>query len=258
MPRFLIPAARSVRDAGFLVLLAVAVASESAAQSHDPRFARIETVAGLGRLNYPQGVAVHRGGTLFVADTNNNRVLRVAPDGAVSVIVRATVARAQAWRGVRCSAEARRDWVRGGVLVHRRRPDDAVAAEPGAASGWAIRRAGKQRVSALDRQSRRLCRAVPAGAGAAAVWHERERVAHLARHLRRERNTAERLCVITTHEALQMVRVVGAPGDRLFVVFRDRDEYQLQVEHRRTQVRQAAPDLNEESDVYWGIYELAD
>jgi sugar lactone lactonase YvrE len=73
-----------------VVLVTMILPRPSHAQTFDPRLARIETVPGItaavGPLNYPQGVAVDGTGALFIADTNNDRVLRVAPGGAVSVL----------------------------------------------------------------------------------------------------------------------------------------------------------------------------
>jgi sugar lactone lactonase YvrE len=78
-----------MRHFAWLVLGGVLVFSTVAAQMRDPRLARIETVGGIaesvGNLYYPQGVAVDGGGTLFVADTNRDRVLRVV-NGRASVV----------------------------------------------------------------------------------------------------------------------------------------------------------------------------
>ncbi|MGB3952953.1 MAG: hypothetical protein WBK99_07465, partial [Solirubrobacterales bacterium] len=38
------------------------------------------------RLNSPQGIAVDSNGSVFIADTENNRVRRVAPDGTISTV----------------------------------------------------------------------------------------------------------------------------------------------------------------------------
>jgi DNA-binding beta-propeller fold protein YncE len=60
---------------------------------YDPKMGRIERVAGTGRkgaggvggppeqaeLSQPHGVTVHRDGTLYIADSSNNRVLKIVP-----------------------------------------------------------------------------------------------------------------------------------------------------------------------------------
>ncbi len=62
---------------------------------------RIETIAGLGLLGYggdggpagrallrfPKGVALDGAGNLYVADTGNNRVRRIAPDGRIATLM---------------------------------------------------------------------------------------------------------------------------------------------------------------------------
>jgi hypothetical protein len=37
-------------------------------------------------LDHPQGVAVDAAGNVYIADTNNERVLKLAPDGVITTI----------------------------------------------------------------------------------------------------------------------------------------------------------------------------
>src|SRR5262249_49317907 len=42
--------------------------------------------AALAELNYPAAVAADSGGNLFIADTRNQRIRRVTPDGIISTV----------------------------------------------------------------------------------------------------------------------------------------------------------------------------
>ena len=97
--------------ARFQKLTGVAIGSDDAiyiadSGNHRIRVARtqdgatwnVSTLAGSGiagfadgagaaaQFNNPQGVAVDNGGTVYVADTANNRIRRIATDGAVSTL----------------------------------------------------------------------------------------------------------------------------------------------------------------------------
>ncbi|MEU2510790.1 Teneurin-2, partial [Streptomyces syringium] len=39
---------------------------------------------GQAQINYPRGVAMDKNGNLYIADTNNNRVRKVTPDGIIT------------------------------------------------------------------------------------------------------------------------------------------------------------------------------
>jgi sugar lactone lactonase YvrE len=66
-----------------------------------PNAAKIATVAGNGKaayagdggaatsaeLNSPSGVAVDTAGNLYIADTNNSRIRKVAPDGTITTVI---------------------------------------------------------------------------------------------------------------------------------------------------------------------------